>query len=312
MTLLLRRAGWVLGSLAGCTILAFGLAGVRWSESNLRVRKRPPEPAPSSAPLDRLGIRWQAVQISARDGARLHAWLLRSKSTEVGCVIALHGLGEPRTDMLGLAPMFLSQGYCMLTPDNRALGESGGEIVTYGVREVDDVHRWVYWLETSQHPGNLFGFGESLGAAVLLQSLRPWTRFNAVVADSTLSELSSVAGERLERRIPLPWAVAHAGAGMVVAAGFTYAWLRYGVNLRSASVLEAIRFVRTPILLIHGAKDTRTPVWHSKLLAAENPGSVELWVVPGAEHVESIVFAPDEYRRRVLGWFADHVRQAQP
>lgn len=227
-------------------------------------------------------------------------------------MIALHGIGEARTDTLDWAPMLLPAGYCVLTPDNRGMGESGGVLITYGIREADDVHRWVDWMEASEHPANVFGLGESLGAAILLESLKTETRFRALVADSPFSELRSVVREQVERSIPLPAMLARPAASTTIAAGFAYGWLRFGLDLGSVSVVDAVRSAKTPILLIHGADDVRILPRHSRALAAANPDEVQLWIVPGAGHVEAGGVAPDEYRRRVLAWFGDHARRGEP
>jgi dipeptidyl aminopeptidase/acylaminoacyl peptidase len=42
--------------------------------------------------------------------------------------------------------------------------------------------------------------------------------------------------------------------------------LRYGVDLRRASPVDAIRATKVPILLIHGALDTNVPLRHSQEL----------------------------------------------
>jgi len=287
--------------------------GERWSESNLRIRKGAPVVPQLPARIQPLLASWQAVQIAAIDGVALHAWLLRPKSGRAGCVIALHGIGgEARTDTLDWAPMLLPAGYCMLTPDNRAMGESGGEVITYGIREEDDVHRWVHWLEASEHPENVFGLGESLGGSILLASLKSDTPFRALVADSPFSEFRSTAREQMESRIPLPALFVHPAAAVLVTAGFTYGRLRYGLDLGSVSVVDAVRSATTPILLIHGSEDVRVRPWHSRALAAVNPSHVQLWIVPGAGHVQAGGVAPEEYRRRVLGWFRDHARQGEP
>ena len=288
---------------------AFVLLCARWGESNLRIRHGPPHP-PSTARIERLGVPWKPVQISARDGIALHGWLLAARAKR-GCVVALHGIGEARTDVLDWAPMLLSEDYCILTPDNRGLGESGGEVVTYGVREADDVRRWVEWLKASEHPSDVFGLGESLGAEILLQSLSTGVRFAAIVGDSPFSEFRTTARDRLERRIPRPQWLARAAAGTVVEAGILYGRLRYDVDLNEASAVDAVRRTKTPILLIHGANDIRTQPWHSRLLAAENPEFVKVWMVPGAGHVEAGGVAPGEYRRRVLGWFSDHAGRTE-
>ncbi len=289
-------------------LLVCALAGARWSDSNLRARKGPPEPPPPPVQLERLGVDWRVVQITARDGITLNAWLLRPRSGGAECVLALHGLGGGRAGMLELAWLFLSHGYTVLMPDNRGLGESGGDIVTYGAREADDVHRWVDWLEANEHPRDVFGLGESLGGEVLVQSLAVESRFSAIVADSPFSELERVARERLEKRIRPPL-LGKAAAAFIVGSGFVYARLRYGVDLRAASGLRAIRETKTPVLLIHGSDDQRTSAANSRTLAAENPAVVTVWLVPGAGHA-ALAAEPDRFRRRVLAWFADHARSS--
>lgn len=64
------------------------------------------------------------------------------------------------------------EGYTVLLPDSRAQGESGGKFPTYGVNETDDVRRWFEWLASQQRPLCIFGMGESMGAAILLQALQ--------------------------------------------------------------------------------------------------------------------------------------------
>src|SRR5438067_10448944 len=91
--------------------------------------------------------------------------------------------------------MFLQQGYRVLLPDSRAHGESGGRLATYGLRENDDIHRWVSWLY-DRGATCVDGFGESMGAALVLESMRSEARFCAVVADSPFSTFRSVAYDR--------------------------------------------------------------------------------------------------------------------
>jgi len=68
--------------------------------------------------------------------------------------------------------LFLRQGYRILLPDSRAHGESGGSVATYGLREGDDIHRWVDWLY-GKGATCVDGFGESMGADLVLESFAP-------------------------------------------------------------------------------------------------------------------------------------------
>ncbi|HEV8042285.1 MAG TPA: hypothetical protein VGP62_25640 [Bryobacteraceae bacterium] len=64
--------------------------------------------------------------------------------------------------------------------------------------------------------------------------------------------------------------------------GFLYARVRYGLDFRDASPEAAVAHAETAVLLIHGLADTNIYPEHSKILAARNPGSISLWVVPEA------------------------------
>src|SRR6266481_5972064 len=94
---------------------------------------------------------------------------------------------------------FLDHGYAVLLPDARAHGESGGEIATYGVKESDDIHRWVSWIYEHDVASSqcVYGFGESYGAALMLQSLAVEPRFCAVAVESPFSTTREMSYERV-------------------------------------------------------------------------------------------------------------------
>ncbi|HTR34638.1 MAG TPA: alpha/beta fold hydrolase [Bryobacteraceae bacterium] len=276
-------------------VLLCAVAGAVLCESAIRAPRRHPPAAPPG--LDP-SVRWRDVQIIASDGAVLRAWLLRPRNTNENAVIVLHGIADSRAGEIGLARMFLAEGYTVLLPDSRGQGDSGGELVTYGLREAEDLHRWVTWLIANQHPRSVFGMGESLGGAVLLQSLAIERRFSAVVAESAFASFERIADDRVAHRVPRVLALP------AVWMGFEYARLRYGLDFRAASPEAAMPGIMTPVLLIHGMADDRTPPIHSEILAAENPRWVRLWLVPGAGHTGAFGTDPRDFQRRVLAWFA--------
>jgi uncharacterized protein len=282
-----------MSAIAGIAIALGGLAGVVLCESALRPSRRPVPSNPEA----------RTVEVSARDGIVLRAWLLTPPTPNGNAVVILHGIADSRASQLGLARMFLGHGYAVLAPDSRAHGESGGDLTTYGLLEADDVHRWVSWLIDDRQPGHVFGVGESLGGAVLLESLAIEPRFSAVVADSSFSSFGRIARERVAQRLPFPQGIGRLLAAPPIWAGFLYARLRYGLDLRAASPEDALARSTTPVLLIHGLWDRLTPPEHSKILAASNRRWTELWLVPGAGHTGAFAAAPLEFEDRVLGFF---------
>jgi len=111
------------------------------------------------------------VQITTPDGVLLRAWFIRPAQANGSAVILLHGVGDNRLGVYGYGDWLMKNHYSVLLPDARAHGLSGGELATYGIREADDIHEWVNWLEENHQPSCVFGFGESMGAAQLLQSV---------------------------------------------------------------------------------------------------------------------------------------------
>jgi len=95
-------------------------------------------------------------------------------------------------------------------------------------------------------------------------------------------------------------------AKAVVTSAVLYARWADGLDLRQVSPLSAIAHESTPILLIHGTKDFRTPASNSQRLASANPRN-SLWLVPNAGHTGASAQAPEEFRGRVLGWFREHL-----
>jgi uncharacterized protein len=242
------------------------------------------------------------VSLTAGDGARLRAWLLSPQRGNGDAVILLHGLGDNRAGMLGNADLLLRHGYAVLLADARAHGDSGGAIATYGAIEAGDTRRWFEWLQQAIVPRCIDGLGDSMGAAILLQSLAVEPRFCAVVAESSFASFREASYDRIGQWFGTgPW-LGRTVLRPAVDAGFLYADFRYRIDFWRASPEEAVARTRVPVLLIHGLADDNLPPRHSERIKLGNP-AVVLWEPPNAGHCGAATAAPDEYDRRVAGWF---------
>jgi hypothetical protein len=188
----------------------------------------------------RFGADLQDVSISARDGVELRGWFATPANANGDAVILLHGVGDNREGMGGFAELFLSKGYAVLLPDSRGEGESGGRFPTYGIKETDDVRRWFEWLTAQQHPRCIFGMGESMGAAILLQSVRQETRFCAVVAESPFASFRQIAYVRAGQFVGTGTWLAKVVLRPAVELAFLYGRITRGINLTAASPEESV------------------------------------------------------------------------
>jgi pimeloyl-ACP methyl ester carboxylesterase len=247
------------------------------------------------------------IGIPANDGVILRAWNLQPRKNVGNAVILSHGLSDNRAGMMAYAQFFVRHGYDVLIPDARAHGMSGGQVATYGIRESNDLHRWLDWLELNEHPACIYGFAESMGAAGLLQSLQSESRFCAVAAESPFSSFREIAYDRVGQFFHTGRWLGRTIFRPVLECAFIYAKWRYHLNFDIESPEQAVESTKVPVLLIHGQLDSNIPVRHSRKIAAGNR-NVALWEVRGADHCGAIGVAPVELERRVTEWFRQNDR----
>ena len=140
-----------------------------------------------------------SVSIRTYDGTGIAWWLVPRRSNG-RAVMVCHGIADSAYGALGYGLLLLRNGYSVLVPESRGHGESGG-YVTYGVLEADDTVQWLGWIK-SHGVNSVFGFGESLGGAILIQSLARGADFRALVVECPYSSFEAVADDRVSLVIP--------------------------------------------------------------------------------------------------------------
>ncbi len=256
-------------------------------------------------------IDFREANITAQDSAILRAWFFRPAQANGSTVILLHGVSDNRLGMLGYGRWLLANHYSVLLPDARAHGLSGGDVATYGVLESNDIHRWADWIREKERPSCIFGFGESMGAAQILQTISREPGFCSVVAESPFETFREVSYARFGQPFHLgPW-LGRTFFWPTDEVGFLYVRLKYGLNLDLASPKEAVRASTVPVLLIHGTSDSNIPSYNSKDIQDANPLHAILWLVPGAGHCGAYDVNPQEFGRKILNWFSEHSVQPE-
>ena len=287
-----------------CTV-----GGIYLADGVLHPPRRPISVEESIAAQDiakNLDTNFVDESISTPDAVTLRAWLVIPRHYNHDAVLLLHGVGDNRLGMMGYAQLFLAQGYMVLLPDARAQGTSGGELATYGLLERNDIRQWVDFLdnefEPRLHPRCIYGFGESMGAAELLQSLETRPHFCAVVAESSFATFREIAYDRMGQPF-------HAGSWVgrtilrpLVEIAFLRARWKYHLDMQEVSPVDSVRMTNVPVLLIHGQIDSNIPLRHSRMIHAKCPRT-QLWEVPGADHCGALSTAPKEFENRVLLWY---------
>jgi len=284
------------------------VAGSVIAELSLKLRRLPlrHQQAFAAAVQHDFHAELQDVAITGADGAVLKGWYVHPSVYNGNAIVLLHGITDNREGVAGYGRLLLQHGYAVLLPDARRHGESGGELATYGVKEADDIHRWVSWVYQHDPPQCVYGFGESYGAALMLQSLAIENRFCAVAVESPFSTAREMSFERVSGPLHLQSWFGRTLGRPAIWSAVVYAQVRYGVDLLQPNPLQAVAHSKVPVLLIHGADDRNIAPRHSQLIAAVAPDHVELWLVPHAGHTMAWAAAHQEFESRLLGWFASH------
>ena len=240
--------------------------------------------------------------VTAPDGAILRGWKVRPSDPNGNWVLVFHGVADNRVGVAGQAELLLRAGYSVVMMDARAHGESGGAMATYGWLERHDTRAIVDALEASEHRRHLFALGESMGAGIALQSAGIDPRIEAVVAEAPFASLREASYDYagLQEYPLLGKTIFAPGAWMMLYRGGKLAeFPASGVSPEESVASRAV-----PVLLICDAADTTLPCRHAERIHASARGPKALWVVPGAFHTAALGFAPEEFRRRVLGFYA--------
>jgi pimeloyl-ACP methyl ester carboxylesterase len=208
------------------------------------------------------------------DGVILRGWRFPAKGAPRGTIVFLHGVADNRSSGIGVAQRFTARGFDVIAYDSRANGESTGDACTYGYYEKRDLSRVID--RVAKRP--IILLGQSLGAAVALQTAAEDDRVAAVVGAEVFSDLRTLARERA------PFILSEGSLNRAFARAEAEA--RFKVD--EVSPVLAARRIRVPVILIHGDADRDTPPDHSRRVFAALTGQKRLIIVPNARHNRSL------------------------
>ncbi len=187
-------------------------------------------------------------------------------------VVLLHGRGGLKENMLTIAQRFVAAGFRCIVYDARAHGVSEGKYTSYGHHEVEDLSRILDHVESilnqrGERTGKVFGFGISLGAAVLLQSLEQEKRIQSAVAVAPFADLRKqmiytsrrMSFEKLPNWVP---------DGVAKFAGWRAGFDPFSIVPQKKAAAGEI-----PVFVVHGVKDAVIPIADSRAIfdSLKNP-----------------------------------------
>lgn len=223
---------------------------------------------------------WQAretlggedVFLTAKDGTRLHAWLIRARGSPV-MTLHLHGNAGNLTHRTLAARHILEAGSSVLLLDYRGYGRSQGRPSEKGLYlDADAAYDYLMALGASK----IVLHGESLGTAVAVD-LASRRRCAGVVLEAPFPSARAVAGRVLPLLGPL---------------------VMWGFDCQSK-----IRSVRAPLFVIHGDSDEVIAYELGRALFDAAPEPKSMWTVRGATHNDLHLAGGAEFAARLRDFY---------
>jgi alpha-beta hydrolase superfamily lysophospholipase len=204
-----------------------------------------------------------------------------SPPAQNGTILWLHGKDSIKENALPIAERFIAAGFNFICYDARAHGQSGGKYITYGPREAEDITTILDAAEETfgrTTLGPYAAFGNSLGAAVILQSLPREPRLRAGVTIAAFADFQQLTRGIAARRLPSP-------LDPLRHLTLQYAAWRADFNPRFASPAAHAQFITVPTMIVHGENDRLIPAHHGRQIYNAIPHQHKVWrLIPGADH----------------------------
>ncbi|MCM8711839.1 alpha/beta hydrolase [Clostridium sp. SYSU_GA19001] len=244
-------------------------------------------------------IQREEVSVASKNNYKLYGTYIKNPKATNNTIILLHRLGGSRWSSMKYTDMYLDKGFNVLVYDGRHHGYSGGDNVTYGFYEKDDLDKWVDWVYRKNKGGIIGVHGESTGAAAALLHSKineNKKKVSFYIADSAFSDLNEFFTIRIKQDYNLK-------SNLLIKPLIFYIdkinKLKNGFYLTEVSPINIVGNIKTPIMFIHGANDTYVPKTMSEDLYKAKSGTKQIYIAPASDNNEAYLNNQDEYRDRV-------------
>jgi pimeloyl-ACP methyl ester carboxylesterase len=179
-----------------------------------------------------------------------------------------------------LVPVFVPAGVSVFCFDFAGCGNSGGDYISLGMFEKDDVAYAIDHIRKNFGVGKVAIWGRSMGAATAFFTMADDPTIAGAVCDSPFASLKRLISEL---------ASTYHAPGFLASVGVSYLSRKIkalaGFNIKDLNPIKAAAMCFTPLLLMHGENDKFILPRHSQqILAAYQGDDKEFVIIPGADH----------------------------
>lgn len=221
-----------------------------------------------------VGLDYQNIEFSARDGIRLHGWFVPHSEAR-STLIWFHGnAGNIAHRVENLKLLHDKVKVNVFIFDYRGYGRSQGQPSEAGTYLDGEAALAFAFERLHIGAGTIVLFGRSLGAAVAVEVAGRYA-VQAVILESPFASIREMA------RVVLPF-------------------VPIGALLQTRyDVVEKIQLVKTPILVLHGDRDEIVPFSQGVMVFDAAPQPKKFYKIAGAGHNDTYIVGADAYFREL-------------
>lgn len=253
--------------------------------------------------VDAFKAQYQTEEIvieSSLDGHKIPATYIYApgNSDKTGnTIIMVHGLLGNRISNYPVAQMFLSQGYNVITYDQRSSGGNHALYTTFGYLESQDTIDYVTYATQNMASDSYLGaWGQSMGAATVENAMDDEMFkevVDFVVLDCPMGNMEDVLG--LYATIPMT----------IADCVFQ---MKLGFSFEDQSVIPQIKNTEIPVLIACSMADEAFSIASvERIYNAIHSEKKEMFVVNDSKHSDIYFDHPEEYQRICEEFLAKYV-----
>ena len=239
------------------------------------------------------------VSVKSFDGLTLRGKYYQI-SADAPIELMMHGYrGNSQRDLCGGVTRAFALKHNVLLIDQRASGESEGNIISFGINESRDALSWLEFL--NKRFGNktkIILTGVSMGASTVMMCIERGLPENVVgiLADCGYSSTKDII-KTVIKKMKLPPDICYP---FVKLGAFIFG----NFDLEEIVPMEAVKKSNVPILFAHGDTDDFVPYYMSVQCYNACTSKKLLVTIKGAGHGLCYPVAPDEYVKQLSEFFS--------
>lgn len=245
----------------------------------------------------------QELNMKSDDGLELCALWVPAEDPK-GTAMLVHGYRSCFLADFGPAFDFYHRmGFNLLLPYQRSHGKSRGLCITFGVKESQDMRRWIELHNATFGDYPMFVCGLSMGASTVMYMADTDLPANVscLIADCGFTSPKEIISHVYRRAIHLP-------SGLSMWSAELAARLFGGFSLGQKDTRRSLAASKLPIALVHGEDDDFVPCSMTREAYDACTSPKRLLIVEGAGHGVSYLKDKDRYTDFVVDFLKENIR----